>query len=396
MILMSLLRRLKPFGSFALRQGINSLYRPGNQTRVILLAVGLGAFVVLTVQSIQSNLIREFDFSRNQRLPSLFFVDVQKSQSDELSDLIVEKTGETPELTPTVRARVAFVNGESLGGNISNEIRQQQGQIGREFAVTYRPNLDENETIVAGRWWKDDAVPEVSVEEGVAERAKIKPGDSMTFEISGRKITTRVGSIRKIDARNTRTAFVFVFKPGVLEAAPQTYAATTLSRIGATDRQRLQRDAVSRFPNVQVFDVADILTTVQRLINNFVIAVSFVGSFVILSGILIFIGSIALTKSQRIYENAIMKTLGARRLTLAAILLSEYGMLGTLSGIIGAFFAVALSYVVSRYLLEIDWVLDPGLFLMGIVITAAIVMIVGAAASFDVLFKKPLSTLRLQ
>ena len=396
-ILMRLLRRLKPLGSFALRQGINSLYRPGNQTRVILLAVGLGAFVVLTVQSIQSNLIREFDFSRNQRLPSLFFVDVQKSQSEELSKLIVDKTGETPELTPTVRARVAFVNGEPLGGNISNEIRQQQGQIGREFAVTFRPNLDENETIVAGRWWNlESDIPEVSVEEGVANRANIKPGDSMTFEVSGRGITTRVGSIRKIDARNTRTAFVFVFKPGVLESAPQTFAATTLSRIGATERQRLQRETVSRFPNVQVFDVADILTAVQRLINNFVVAVSFVGSFVILSGILIFIGSIALTKSQRIYENAIMKTLGARRMTLAAVLLSEYGLLGALSGVIGAFFAVALSYVVSTYLLDIEWHFDAGLFITGIVVTAAIVMVVGAAASFDVLFKKPLSTLRLQ
>jgi len=274
-------------------------------------------------------------------------------------------------------------------------VRQQQGQIGREFAVTYRPNLDENETIVAGRWWNANSdVPEVSVEEGVAERANIKPGDSMTFEISGRKITTRVGSIRKIDARNTRTAFVFVFKPGVLENAPQTFAATTLSRMGATERQRLQRDAVTRFPNIQVFDVADILTAVQRLINNFVIAVSFVGSFVILSGILIFIGSIALTKSQRIYENAIMKTLGARRRTLAAILLSEYGVLGMLSGVIGAVFAVGLSFAVSKYLLDIDWTFDVVLFVLGIGITAAIVMIVGAAASFDVLFKKPLSTLR--
>ena len=397
LILTKLLRRLKPLGSFSLRQGINSLYRPGNQTRIILLAVGLGAFVVLTVQSLQTNLVREFDFSRNQRLPTLFFVDVQKSQKDELAQLISEKTGESPEITPTVRARIAFVNGEPLGGNLPNEVRQQQAQIGREFAVTYRPNLDENETIVAGRWWDMASdVPEVSVEEGVALRSNIHPGDSMTFDISGRKLTVRVGSIRRIDIRNTRTAFVFVFKPGVLESAPQSFAATTLSRIGATERQRLQRDALSRFPNVQVFDVADILTAVQRLINNFVIAISFVGGFVILSGILILIGSIALTKSQRIYENAIMKTLGTRRLSLAAILLSEYGVLGILAGVIGAVFAVALSYIVSRYLLEVEWTFDPILFLAGIVITAVVVMTVGAVASFDVLFKKPLSTLRSQ
>src|SRR5688572_967744 len=396
-VLTKLLRRLKPVGPFALRQGINSLYRPGNQTRIILLAVGLGTFVVLTVQSLQTNLVREFDFSRNQRLPTLFFVDVQKSQKDELAQLISEKTGESPELTPTVRARIAYINGEPLGGNLPNEVRQQQAQIGREFAVTYRPNLDENETVVAGRWWDMTSdVPEVSVEEGVAQRSNIHPGDSMTFDISGRKLTVRVGSIRRIDIRNTRTAFVFVFKPGVLESAPQSFAATTLSRIGATERQRLQRDALSRFPNVQIFDVADILTTVQRLINNFVIAISFAGGFVSLSGILILIGAIALTKSQRIYENAIMKTLGTRRLPLATILLSEYGVLGILAGIIGSVFAVALSYIVSRYLLDIEWVFDPMLFLVGIFITTAVVMTVGAAASFDVLFKKPLSTLRSQ
>ncbi len=396
-VLTRLLRRLKPLGSFALRQGINSLYRPGNQTRIILLAVGLGAFVVLTVQSLQTNLVREFDFSRNQRLPTLFFIDVQKSQKDGLAKLISEKTGESPEVTPTVRARIAFLNGRPMGGNQSNEVRQQQAQIGREFAVTYRPNLEENETIVAGRWWNMESdVPEVSVEQGVAERSNIKPGDSMTFDISGRKLTVRVGSIRKIDIRNTRTAFVFVFKPGVLENAPQSFAATTLSRINATERQRLQREALNLFPNVQVFDIADILSAVQRLINNFVIAVSFVGSFVILSGILILIGSIALTKSQRIYENAILKTLGTRRLSLAAILLSEYGVLGTLAGMIGAVFALLLSFLVSRYLLDVEWEFDPVLLIAGVAVTTLIVMLVGAIASIDILLKKPLATLRSQ
>jgi putative ABC transport system permease protein len=127
-----------------------------------------------------------------------------------------------------------------------------------------------------------------------------------------------------------------------------------------------------------------------------VIAVSFVGSFVMLSGILIFIGSIALTKSQRVYENAILKTLGARRYTLAAILLSEYGVLGILAGAIGAGFAVALSYLVCRFVLDIEWGFQPMLYLSGLAITALVVITVGTMASFDVLFKKPLSTLRSQ
>jgi putative ABC transport system permease protein len=277
------------------------------------------------------------------------------------------------------------------------EVRQQQGQIGREFAITYRPDLDENETVISGDWWKDAAdVPEVSIEEDMAKRLNVSPGDSITFDISGRKLTARVQNIRRLDVRNSRTAFVFVFRPGALESAPQTFAATVLKHIPATDRQRLQRDVLEKFPNVQVFDVADIIAAVQKLINNFVIAISFVGSFVILSGVLILIGSIALTKSQRIYENAILKTLGANRRTLATILFAEYGLLGTMAGIIGAGFAVLLSWVVSRYLLDIQWYFDPTLAIAGILVTAVLVMVIGVLASFDVLFRRPLATLRSQ
>jgi putative ABC transport system permease protein len=397
MLLTRILRSLRPLGTFAMKQGINSLYRPGNQTRVILLAVGLGAFVVLAVQSLQTNLVRELDLSRNARLPTLFFIDIQKSQIDEVASMLRESTGEDPETTPTVRARIAFVNGKPL--DFSNpEVRQMQGQIGREFAVTYRPELDENETVIAGRWWNESAggVPEVSVEKGMAERLGVIPGDSITFDISGRKLTARAAGIREIDLRNTRTAFVFVFRPGALENAPQSYAATILSRLGATDRQRLQRDVVRQFPNVQVFDVAEIVAAVQSLVNNFVVAVSFVGSFVALSGILILIGSVALTKSQRVYENAILKTLGADRRTLASVLVAEYGMLGTLAGIIGAGFATVLSFVVSRFLLGIEWVADPLLMIVGTIVTIVVVLAVGLISNFDVLFRKPLSILRSQ
>ena len=397
-LLTRLLRRISGVGSFTIRQAINSLYRPGNQTRIVLLAVGLGAFVVLTVQIMQANLIREFDFTQNGRLPSLLFVDVQKSQINDVISTITNRLGEEPQSIPTVRGRIAFINGKPFDYQ-QREVRQQQGIIGREFALTYRPNLDENETIVAGEWWNGGAqpdLPQISVEEDMAELLKVAPGDSISFNVSGRTLTARVANIRKIDLRNTRTAFIFVWQPGTLENAPQTFAATVLKHAPATERQRLQREVVDRFPNVQIFDVADILETVQRLINNFVLAISFVGSFVMLSGILILMGSIALTKSQRVYESAILKTLGADRKTLSGMLLAEYLLLGLLAGSIGAVFATALSYVISRFLMNIEWTFQPSLTIIGIVVTAAIVTLVGVAGSFDVLFRKPLATLRSQ
>ncbi len=111
---------------------------------------------------------------------------------------------------------------------------------------------------------------------------------------------------------------------------------------------------------------------------------------------MILIGSVALTKSQRIYENAVLKTLGAKRKTLAAILFAEYGLLGILAGIIGTGFAVLLSFGVSKYVLSIDWEFNFALTVGGILITTLLVMIIGAIASFDVLFRKPLATLRSQ
>ncbi|HVF47531.1 MAG TPA: FtsX-like permease family protein [Pyrinomonadaceae bacterium] len=397
-ILIWALKKVKGLGPFSVRQAVNSLYRPGNQTRVVLLAVGLGAFVVITVQILQANLVREFDFSRNRRLPSLIFVDIQKSQIEELSRLLAERTGEKPEEVPTVRARISFVNGEPIDYQ-QREVRQQQGQIGREFAITYREKTDEHESIIGGAWWgsgQESGEPQVSIEERMASTLNISSGDSITFDISGRKITARVANIRKIDVRKARTAFVFVFRPGPLDNAPQSFAATVLNHVPATERQRLQHEVLDKFPNVQIFDVADIIAAVNRLVNNFVIAISFVGSFVLLTGVLILIGSVALTKSQRIYENAILKTLGAKRRMLAVILISEYGLLGLLAGLIATSFAILLSVAVTRLLMDIEWEFEPLIAILGVVVTAILVTVVGAAASFDVLFRKPLSTLRLQ
>ncbi|HEX9960100.1 MAG TPA: FtsX-like permease family protein, partial [Pyrinomonadaceae bacterium] len=338
-----------------------------------------------------------FDFTRNQKLPSLFLVDIQRSQVEKLKQIAEEATGETQQPIPTVRGRIALINGEPFDYE-QREIRQQQGQIGREFAVTYRANLEANESLTAGEWWENTALndAEVSVEEGMSNTLKVSVGDVITFDILGRRINASVRNVRKIDVRNSRTAFVFVFRPGVLEKAPQTFVLPITKQLSAAERGRFQRSVLDNFPNIQIFDTADIIKAVTKLIENFVLAISFVGSFVMLTGILILIGSVALTKSQRIYENAILKTLGAKRLTLTAILFTEYAVLGVLAGIIGAIFSTALSFAVTKYILKIDWEFDFSLMITGVFVTAFIVMVIGVAASFGVIFKKPLSVLRSQ
>jgi putative ABC transport system permease protein len=396
-LLVFLVRRLRAVGSFALRQAVNSLHRPGNQTRVVVMAVGLGAFLVIGIQSVQRNLLAEFDLTRRGGLPNMYLIDVQKDQVEGVREVVSASGGGRAELIPTLRARIVEVNGEEVDLEAA-EARRERGMLGREYVVTYRPNLELNETLVAGRFWEPSpsSEPEVSIEEGLRGVAGLDVGGTLTFDILGRRMTARVTSVRRVDWRNSRTGFLILFRPGTLEDAPQTFVGAVDGPPSEPERTRFQRALLDRYPNVSVIDVAEITRGVGRILSNITLGVTFVGGFVLLSGVLILVGSIAMTKYQRVYEAAVLKTLGARRAVLLATLLAEYALLGLVAGMVGALAGNALSYAVVRYVFDIDWSFDPSLGLLGIAATALLVALVGALSSFDVLTKKPLAILRSQ
>ncbi|HZH91976.1 MAG TPA: FtsX-like permease family protein [Pyrinomonadaceae bacterium] len=395
MLVIFLVRRARHARSFALRHAVNSMYRPGNQTRVVVLAVGLGAFLVIATQSLQQNLVREFDPAARARLPNMFLIDVQKDQKEGVEELVTSATGERPTLVPTVRMRITAINGQSIDLN-DRERRAERGMLGREYVVTYRPQLETNETIVAGTLWDaaPSAEPEVSIEEGMRGLAGLDLGGTITFDITGRRLTARVTSIRRVDWRNSRTGFLVLFRPGTLENAPQMLIAPINGPITEAERGRFQRALLDRYPNISVIDVADIVRAVTRILNNVTLAVSFIGGFVLLSGVLILVGSIAMTKWQRVYEAAVLKTLGAKRGMLLSIMLAEYGLLGLTAGTVGTLAAIALSYSLSRFVFEIPWSFTPWLYLAGLGATVLLVAAVGALSSFDALTRKPLAVLR--
>ena len=396
-LLIFVVRRARHTGSFALRQSINSLYRPGNQTRVIVMAVGLGAFLVMAIQSLQVNLLHEFDLTRRGNLPNMFLIDVQKDQAEGVASIIEQWTGQRPELIPTVRARIFAINDREIDLE-ETEMKKERGLLGREYVVTYRPRLDENETIVGGKFWDEtpSQEPEVSLEEGMRGVVGLDVGSRVTFDILGRKITARVTSIRRVDWRNSRTGFLVLFRPGTLEGAPQTLIGAINGPVVEPARSRFQRALLDEYPNISVVDVADIVRSINRILSNITLAVSFIGGFVFFSGMLILVGSIAMTKFQRIYEAAILKTLGAKQRILLTILLIEYGLLGLVSGIIGSLASVGLSYAVARYVLDIPYAFTPAVNLTGIAATLLLVTLIGALSSFDVLTRKPLAILRAQ
>ncbi len=390
-----IVRRTRQVHSFTVRHAINSLHRPGNQTRVIIMAVGLGAFMVIAVQSLQRNLLLELDPANRGDLPDMYLIDIQKDQKEGVEQLIAETTGESPELIPTVRARITAINGREIDLG-AGQLRGERGMLGREYVVTYRPALESNETIVAGQMWEPTAAsePEVSIAEELKGLQGLEVGSTITLDIVGRKLTARVTSVRSVDWRKSRTGFLILFRPNVLEDAPTMYVGGLNGPPDDVSRSRLQRSVVERYPNVTIIDVAEIVQLVTRLLANVTLAVTFVGGFVFFSGTLILVGSIAMTRQQRGYEAALLKTLGATRRTVLTIVMAEYGLLGLIAGLIGSAAALALSYSLARFLFEIPWSLTPGVIGLGVAGTMALVVMVGVIASLPSVSRKPLGVLR--
>jgi putative ABC transport system permease protein len=296
-----------------------------------------------------------------------------------------------------LRARVTGVAGRETNLESFEDVRER-GSLAREYTVTYRDHLEPNETIIDGAFWSSpSAEAEVSMEEGLRERFNINVGDTVRFDILGRIVSARVTSIRKVEWRDARSGgFMFVFRPGVLDNAPQMMIAPVKGPEGAAERGRFQHDLVQRFPNVSAIDLREMLQTVRDVMTKVTLAISIVGGLVLLSGVLILIGAVAMTKFQRVYEAAVFKTLGANTRTIARMLLLEYSVLGLLAGLIGSVAAVALTWGVSRFAIDIPWRVYTLEHTLGVLITMVLVAAIGVLSSLDVLRHKPLATLRAE
>jgi len=387
--------------SFALRQAVLRVVRPGNQTRVILLAVGLGTFFILGVRTLQANLLTDFELQIGESAPDMFLIDIQEDQRASVAAFIDQENGAEapPNVIPVLRARIVAVRGREVNLETFEQVRGR-GNLAREYTITYRPQINANEEILRGRWWDptpSSAMAEVSIEESLQRRFRINVGDEMTFDVLGRTIPARVTSVRKVNWRDYRSGgFMIVFRPGPFDNAPHSYVSSVTGPRDAGARARMQAALVARYPNVSVIDLREVLDTVQGIVDAVILGVTVVGGLVLFAGVMILVGAVSMTKFQRVYEAAILKTLGANSRLIATMLLLEYGVLGAIAGTIGSLGAIALSWAVATYALDLTWHLVPSVTVLGIGATAVLVAAVGVLASLDVLRDKPLATLRAE
>jgi putative ABC transport system permease protein len=241
----------------------------------------------------------------------------------------------------------------------------------------------------------------VSIEDDVAKMLDVEVGDSLVFNLLGRRISALVTSVRQIDRASRSlswlTRFEIVFRPGALEAAPHVFVCALKGPPPGPARAKLQNALVERCPNVTVIDALDDIDELRRRVSALSYAVSALGGFVYVCGVLILVGSIAMTKFQRLYEAAILKTLGARTRVIVQVAMVEYGILGLLAGLVGSAASIGVTWAMTEYGgIETPWHPRPAINAIGVGVTTLLVAIVGVLASWDVIRKKPLGTLREQ
>jgi putative ABC transport system permease protein len=398
-----LIRAVAPFARsryFPVRHAVVSLGRPGNQTRVILTSVGLGCFFILGVRAVQSNLLAEFNLTAGADAPDLVLIDIQPDQVDGVRALTQPFLRDVPQVLPLLRGRVVSVDGARVKLPTLEDVRRE-GELAREYGLTYRSALADNERLVAGTWWSGPSTEtsgpiDVSIEQRLLDEHQIDVGDRLRIDISGRQIEARVTSIRKVSWDETQNGgFIFVFRPGpAIERAPHSFVGFLQVIPGAEARVGLQRDVVRAYPNVSVIDVGAVLASVREVVDNATTAITIVGAVTVASGILVLIGAVAMTKFQRIYDAAIYRTLGASTRRLATMVAIEYGALGALAGVLGGVGATGLSWLAAARLFDIEWRPDWWALGGGIAATAVVVAAIGLAASADIITRKPLNTLR--
>ncbi|MEO8039509.1 MAG: FtsX-like permease family protein [Betaproteobacteria bacterium] len=377
---------------FAWRFGLANLSRRalGSVVQVVALGAGLLALILLSIT--RGDMLETWKRSLPPDAPNRFLVNIQPDQIDAVAQFFADEGRAAPKLYPMVRGRLTAINGRAISSADYGEDRARR-LVDREFNLSWARTPQVDNVIVAGRWWGDaaPAVPEFSVEEGIAEALRIRLGDRLTYDVAGSELQGAVTSLRKVEWDSFRVNFFVVAPPGMLDGYPASYVTSFhLPQADATLLDRL----VKRFPNVLVVDVAAVLAQVQAMMDQVVRAVEFVFLFSVGAGLLVLFAAIQSTHEERVREAAILRTLGGSTAQLAYVQAAEFLVVGALAGLLAAIGATALGWVLARQVLDVPYEINPVVWLVGLVTGSIGVLLAGLIGTRRVLRATPMDTLR--
>lgn len=382
---------------FTARQSLLNLFRPQNQTLILVLAIGVGTFLISTLYFSKDMLLDQATLDKGSGSANMILLDVQTSQRKAVSSTISEKGLPVLDDIPIVTMRVQSINGRTV-----NQIKADTTAgvnnwvLNHEFRVTYRDSLIASEELQQGEWISGagamDPVP-VSISDNFAEDAVVGVGDELTFNVQGVLLNTIVSSIRTVDWSRMQLNFSLVFPEGVLEKAPQFRVLTT-NVIDESVSASLQQELVRKFPNISIIDLRQVLTVIDNLLGKITWIINFMAFFSILTGIIVLLGAVRTSKYQRIRESVLLRTLGARSEQILKILALEYIYLGVLGALSGILLSLISSQLLAIWVFNAPFVPSLVPFLILFPGIALLVLGIGLGNSIGVIKHPPLEVLR--
>jgi putative ABC transport system permease protein len=397
-LLMKLMRLvIQSSWSYLWRQGFANLYRPNNQTIILIVSIGLSTAFICTLFFIQGILISQVNLSSSKSQSNMILFDIQASQKKAIADLTRKQGLHVQQQVPIITIHLEKINGKTEA-DVKKDKRSKISPraFTNEYRTTYRDTLTASEKILTGTWVgkvePGKEIP-VSVEEHFAQRNHVGVGDHLVFNVQGVPMSTVIASTRQVNWNRIQTNFQIVFPKGVLEGAPQFQVLLThvpSPQVSA----KFQQAIVRAFPNVSIVDLGLVLTVIDDLLDKISYIIRFMSAFSIITGIVVLIASVRISKYQRIQESVLLRTLGASRRQIFAITALEYLFLGTLSALTGIVIAAAGSWLLAKYSFEIPFAINlmPALVLFFII--ALLTVVIGLMNSRGVLNKPPLEILR--
>ena len=393
-------RMVRPRWPFVLRQGVAALYRPGNQTRSVVLALGFGVFLMSTIYQVQQNLLRTVDVKLDASRANVLFFDVQGDQGEPLDSLVRARGFTVVQRTPMVPMKISSINGvpaAKLAGDSAQGGRRPGWVVRREFRSTYRDSLVESETLTGGTFHtggsRAPALPEVSVDKAVAEDLRLAIGDTIVWDVQSVLVPTRVTSFRAVNWTRFEPNFFIVFERRALETAPRQYVVLADVR-GEGAVARLQRDVVKRFPNVASLDLSLIQKTVGEVLDKVSSAIRFMAALSLALGIPVLFSAVSATRRERLREGVLLKVLGATRRQVGRIMLAEYLLLGGLGSLAGVVLSVGGAWALMRFVFKQAFTpaIVPALLVALVMIGIAVS--IGMLTGRDVFRETPMAALR--
>jgi putative ABC transport system permease protein len=383
--------------SYLWRQGFANLYRPNNQTVILIVSIGLSTAFICTLFFIQSMLVKQVSISATTNSANMILFDIQPKQKDQIVALTKKQHLLVIQQVPVVNMRLEKVKGYTAADvKKDTTIKVSRHIFGNEYRVTYRDTLSPTEKIIDGEWKGKAAAGQdvpVSVEDRMAKRNHLKVGDKLVFNVQGSMLPAVIASTRTVNWNKMQTNFQIVFPTGVLEDAPQFYAMLThvpSKEVSAT----YQQSVVKSFPNVSIIDLGQVLSILDDLLTKLGDIIKFMGAFSILTGIVVLIASVRISKFQRIQESVLLRTMGASRRQILIIGGLEYFFLGALSALTGTLIALSGSWLLAKYSFDIPFAVSllpaAGIFFAITLLTITI----GLLNSRGILNKPPLEILR--